>query len=725
MKKKNKFLFTLMPITGLLSPFILGVSMNLNDSEQKNNKENKTLNIYEFLSKLKNYTTESFSEHSTKEDKMVTDFVESLPKREVFRLYTNVFVDDNLDNNLKIEKYSKENKKVLDLFLSDLKDKNIVKYSYYSEILPMISVEVDLEDANKFAEFLDNKKEFANYSKEQIVATLSFKDVTERLITKYCIDKPDDLGKCLLYDQDTGKASTSSSNYNPYSSNDWTYRQHKNSYSSSSSSSSTVTKKEEPKKKEESWYYLSTSDYKTHFRKQLDLINDDYDETKVKIDKKTNEPEGVYRTKVGVWEQNFISPIGNYFKFNNIYSEDFAENEETFKKHKQGVAMLISGQEGVDSFSKIFDQSIVWEDSYIQDKDFAFSFNNWKNIEKVIKFFIKNKINLVNGSFGYGSPKISDIDSQKTNYDNLAYFLDLITRKYKIIFVFSAGNHKLNKVNNNFHGMKLGLNTIKVAALDTNNKTTTNFSVNKSDSYYFLSDYPNITVAAPGTNYDFSFLQKKQTNLEGTSFAAPLVTGVISKLYRNFPKVRNKPVSIFSLIGVSSDLFNEFSKNLIKGTGYNQDFGAGILNYKKAKEAVDSLKEFTIKGNREKGKLDETVKELELKDDSILKISSAWLFNGFDKEIPENIYLGKKDKNYFEQEFKNNNVVTDFNIILEYWNSQTKEWEKVKETTSVKSNKEILNIKISKAGKYRYYLYKQNSSISQLDDEVAISHLVE
>ncbi|MGZ9428611.1 S8 family serine peptidase [Mycoplasma sp. 1012] len=719
--KKNKFLFTLMPITGLLSPFILGVSMNLNDSEQKNNKENKTLNIYEFLSKLKNYTTENFSEHSTKEDKMVTDFVESLPKREVFRLYTNVFVDDNLDNNLKIEKYSKENKKVLDLLLGELKDKNIVKYSYYSEILPMISVEVDLEDANKFAEFLDNKKEFANYSKEQIVGTLSFKDVAERLITKYCIDKPDDLGKCLLYDQDTGKASISSSNYNPYSSNDWTYKQHKNSYSSSSSSSSTVTKKEEPKKKEESWYYLSTSDYKTHFRKQLDLINDDYDETKVKIDKKTNEPEGVYRTKVGVLEGVYLRKDNNLFKFNNLVFESKSLLDQNID-HKEEVASLISSKEGVDPFAKIYDLKL-----YITNykaSEYTFVFNDMYNLEKLLKTSVSKGIQVINGSFGYGSPDPDSPITLRTSYDNIAYFLDLFTKKYKIILVFSAGNHKEDYINNNFHGMKLGLNTIKVGAIDTETKKSTFFSVNSSNSYYFSQDYPNITVAASGTNYDFKFIENS-AHTKGTSFAAPLVTGVISKLYRNFPKVRNKPVSIFSLIGVSSDLFNEFSKNLIKGTGYNQDFGAGILNYKKAKEAVDSLREFTIKGDREKGKLDETIKELELKDNSILKISSAWLFNGFDKEIPENIYLGKKDKNYFEQEFKNNNVVTDFNIVLEYWNIQTKEWEKVKKTTSVKSNKEILNIKISKAGKYRYYLYKQNSSISQLDDEVAISHLVE
>ncbi|MGZ9413582.1 S8 family serine peptidase [Mycoplasma sp. Z386] len=721
MKKKNKFLFTLMPITGLLSPFVLGVSMNLNDSQQKNNKENKKLNIYEFLSKLKNYSTESFSENPTQEDKMVSDFVESLPKREVFRLYTNVFVDDNLDNNLKIEKYSKENKKVLDLLLSELKDKNIVKYSYYSEILPMISVEVDLEDANKFAEFLDNKKEFANYSKEQIVATLSFKDVAERLITKYCIDKPDDLGKCLLYDQDTGKASTSSSNYNPYSSNDWTYRQHKNSYSSSSSSSSTSTKKEEPKKKEESWYYLSTSDYKTHFRKQLDLINDDYDETKVKIDKKTNEPEGVYRTKVGVLENINLRKDNNLFKFNNLVSETKTPIEEQMD-HKEEVASLISSKEGVDPFAKIYD--LLLSTRRINSSKYTFTFNNMYNLEKLLKTSVSKGIQVINGSFGYGSPNPYSPITLRTSYDNIAYFLDLFTKKYKIIFVFSAGNHKDDYINNNFHGMKLGLNTIKVAALDTETKKSTSFSVNSSNSYYFSQDYPNITVAAPGTNYDFKFIENSKDE-QGTSFAAPLVTGVISKLYRNFPKVRNKPVSIFSLIGVSSDLFNEFSKNLINGTGYNQDFGAGILNYKKAKEAVDSLREFTIKGDREKGKLDETVKELELKDNSILKISSAWLFNGFEKEIPENIYIGKKDKNYFEEEFKNNNVVTDFNIVLEYWNSQTKEWEKVKETTSVKSNKEILNIKISKSGKYRYYLYKQNSSISQLDDEVAISHLVE
>ncbi|MBN3534737.1 S8 family serine peptidase [Mycoplasma procyoni] len=705
MKKSKKSLFWLSSVAMIpLSTLSFVGNSQQNKSETKEQANN--FNIYDFIDTFLNYTKGENFENEKVQQEDLEKFSKSLNKNKEIKFYINYDVDEKLNNLEKINFYTSKNKEHLEKLLNILSDKIEVKSSFSSELINTISIEVEEKDLEQLKDILKNT-EFENYLIKDIIASMDIQEFKQKVIDSFCLDRPDANGNCATIWKKPKEINTKP----------------KQQYSTYSTP-----------KVENEYYYLKDHEYKNIFKKELDFIGDIKDESKVKIDKKTNKPVDIYRTKVGIWESNKIQNHPN-FKFNNLngsYDEEKLKNDSY--SHKFETSSLAVGLEGVDTFAELFDidPGYMYNGKLLRtikisdDKTinvWKLNFYSGSTFEKNILSSIKQGVEVINASFG-----LTNTFSESIHYyDDFSYFLDKIVNDYKVVFVFSAGNSKNKTVNTKLESMKLTMNAFKVGAFDMQYKSgATNFSTDDSTDEYFETDFPNITVSAPGNKFYFSKISKNlEDDIAGTSFSSPLVAGVISKLIRNSEKIRKKPASIFSIIGASSVKFNNWKKDLLTGNDYSKSTGSGIINYKRALKAIENLNEYKINSNLSNGKIDDTVQEINLKSGQSITISAAWLFKGFKNYSKNNKLLKENNgKDYFKNQLQLHQL-TDFNIEIELWDSNQKKWNKIKSTSSKNANKEILKLDVEKNGKYRFYIVKNSTNTSVENDEVALSYLVD
>jgi subtilisin family serine protease len=170
-----------------------------------------------------------------------------------------------------------------------------------------------------------------------------------------------------------------------------------------------------------------------------------------------------------------------------------------------------------------------------------------------ILYAIKNKADVINLSLGMQIPLGISIPLeeqkkliQSTAKDEEEFWNDLFNyaNEQNIICILAAGNSNVYTGIDPFQRSK---NTIKVGAIDQNNTKAT-FS-NFGDFTTIYAPGTNIIGAKPGNDYEF---------LQGTSMAAPIISGVIGLL-----KSKNKNCTI-------KDVFTFLNKNNIQKNQLNK-----------------------------------------------------------------------------------------------------------------------------------------------------------
>ncbi|MGZ9797576.1 S8 family serine peptidase [Mycoplasma sp. 4013] len=253
---------------------------------------------------------------------------------------------------------------------------------------------------------------------------------------------------------------------------------------------------------------------------------------------------------VGVLE---FGSVFDKFKTDNFFatSVEFLNNDIDNKnntwEHSLKVSSIIGGEEGFDKSAKLYIAS------------FNSRNGNWQTkLEKLIKYY---GIRIINHSYGM------EKDWYNRFYSEESFLLDYLSRKYGVINVISAGNENIGDQNSGWiNNYSLSYNSITVGALDKNYK----FPV-KNNKLALYSNYKTDNanggpakplVVAPGY---FNF--KDSDGREGTSFAAPAITGLISTLLKLKPNLNNEfriPVikSILSAAAISiSDKEHTKNKN--------------------------------------------------------------------------------------------------------------------------------------------------------------------
>lgn len=313
----------------------------------------------------------------------------------------------------------------------------------------------------------------------------------------------------------------------------------------------------------------------------------------------TRDAFGLYggNVKIGICDQLYgsrksvaryftNSPFGGY-QSKNIFSD------MAVPRHGDTVAEILAGQYKDDD-SKIYYKGIVpYAKLYLASAGDVGENDNYKT---AFEYLASQGCSVINMSRSIGSDGYS-------KYGDTAKWLDDFIVKYNINVVASAGNSSNTGVTSG----KMSYNAIIVGSCDKNGKLAQISSYSNSNSKAFKPDITayGVNVSVPTVPYGAS----------GTSYAAPMVTGLVAQMCQLSADLRANPTLMKAVVINSSrrkDILNSddyLSKIGSSSYPVNHKYGIGVMFAPDAYIMVDHYNYFNV------GKMnsDENVVELEQK----------------------------------------------------------------------------------------------------------------
>lgn len=229
-------------------------------------------------------------------------------------------------------------------------------------------------------------------------------------------------------------------------------------------------------------------------------------------------------------------------------------------------------------------------------------------------------------------------------------------------FVCAAGNKSDDGISN--YGASYNAITVANSTFDND--------INMTSSYGFDISINNRkpTVSAPGTNIYFDYPNNLETD-SGTSYSAPYIAGIVSKLICEFPTLRASPDTITAALIASAESVNG------QLVGYPDiHAGAGVVNYEKAREAVLNASGFACHFDFSNNNVKSTTEVFPT--DKRIKIVAVWLTNS-NTTTEEDEVLTNIHTNYDLQIINAGGGVTNATTLLNYeyisfYNSRNDTW---------------------------------------------------
>ena len=225
-------------------------------------------------------------------------------------------------------------------------------------------------------------------------------------------------------------------------------------------------------------------------------------------------------------------------------------NGTTEIEHATIVPSIASGKNGVAPLSELFFVEAQNADGIIQK----------------INYLVSNHVNIINIAVG--------IQSMMTGrYSKLSNFIDHIIETENITIICSPGNGGKMSV------PSLSLNAISIGATRQNKSIVHFFSETVGEDYESILDGPDLY--APGFDlYGIPGVNENPTNkgqlLQGTSYSAPIVTGICALLMQEFPELKQNAALLKNVL-VSSSLHST-----------NEQNNTGIVNYQNARKSLQN-----------------------------------------------------------------------------------------------------------------------------------------
>lgn len=246
--------------------------------------------------------------------------------------------------------------------------------------------------------------------------------------------------------------------------------------------------------------------------------------------------------KIGTIESG--TPLDN----ENISPDHLTRLTTIRTDHSKTVCSIMGGNSGIARDIDIY--------AYGLADDGINRHNLTKAANDLIKIF---HVNIINMSAGFRYVGI---------YENYGSYFDEVSNNTKCTFIISAGNddetHKLSRPAN-------GMNVIAVGSCDKDQNVSMFSSYEISDSFCKKPD-----MVAPGDNITQIPNITRPSN--GTSFSAPMVTGVLALLMEEFPVLKNNPwLAKTALQAGCDELPSQTSR-------FDEQAGYGRLNYKQSRE---------------------------------------------------------------------------------------------------------------------------------------------
>jgi subtilisin family serine protease len=258
---------------------------------------------------------------------------------------------------------------------------------------------------------------------------------------------------------------------------------------------------------------------------------------------------------------------------------------ETIASHATQVASVIGGNTGVAKGARLLSVQLVGSPS------------------EEIDWMLDRGVNIINLSYG---------DTEATGvYSGQSAYMDYVVRANFLTIVAAAGNFGTNTKYVGNPG--IGYNVITVGSSNPTGTYREDYS-----SFIVLNgpSKPNIVAPAGFRVPNYSI------NLTGTSFSTPLVSGSIALLMETYPELKVFPEKVMALVASSAKFMSEHYTTGIEG--YNLEVGAGLFDYKKAYESVNSTFGY-VNSSGKSGVFKDVYLYVEYGQN--VKASVAWLLN--------------------------------------------------------------------------------------------------
>lgn len=252
--------------------------------------------------------------------------------------------------------------------------------------------------------------------------------------------------------------------------------------------------------------------------------------------------------KVGILETGIPRNYSNFAS--GVHIETYGNLPSN---HTSNVMSLIGGTSGIAKGVSFYCAS------YYGNANYPYSDNGFSPVD-CLNWLINTKyVNIINMSAYFPAT-----GSAYNQYTLLCTYIDSLAIMNSCIIVKSAGNDSSSHY---VSSPGMAINTMVVGAINKNK------DVAKFSSYITVNENTvKPEVVAPGDNIcDVPNLGNIGS---GTSYAAPLVTGIAARLMHEFPILKSNPSLLKSVL-----MSGAYKLPSAEGTGLDNESGAGIVNY--------------------------------------------------------------------------------------------------------------------------------------------------